>query len=135
VRAVADAIPAGSRFMTSDANAAWTVGQTLRFLRRVADVDAYLEQPCRTTAELAKARRRSTLPIMIDESAREPADVLRALELDSIDAINLKPVRVGGLTKAARIRDLAAAAGVMLLLDEPQGPTWRRRGWRSSVRP
>jgi cis-L-3-hydroxyproline dehydratase len=30
-------------------------------------------------------------------------------------------VRVGGLTKAARIRDLARAAGWMILADEPQG--------------
>ena len=37
------------------------------------------------------------------------------------DAINIKPSRVGGLTKAARIRDLALAAGVMILVDEPQG--------------
>jgi len=42
-------------------------------------------------------------------------------ELDSIDALNLKPTRVGGLTKAARIRDLAQASGLKILLDEPQG--------------
>jgi L-alanine-DL-glutamate epimerase-like enolase superfamily enzyme len=59
--------------------------------------------------------------MIIDEGARDAADVLGALALDCIDAINLKPARVGGLTKAARIRDLAQACGLMLLLDEPQG--------------
>jgi L-alanine-DL-glutamate epimerase-like enolase superfamily enzyme len=41
--------------------------------------------------------------------------------VDSIDAINLKLTRVGGLTKAARIRDLAQASGLKIMLDEPQG--------------
>jgi L-alanine-DL-glutamate epimerase-like enolase superfamily enzyme len=44
-----------------------------------------------------------------------------AIGMGCIDAINLKPVRVGGLTKAARIRDLCEAAGIMILVDEPQG--------------
>ncbi len=53
-------------------------------------------------------------------SAR-PADLLQVIALGCADALNLKPVRVGGLTKAARIRDLALAAGLMILVDEPQG--------------
>jgi L-alanine-DL-glutamate epimerase-like enolase superfamily enzyme len=121
VRAVAAAIPSDSTFMTSDANRGYTVADTLRFLRGVGQVDTYLEQPCPTTAELARVRPHSPLPIMIDESARTPADVLDALALGCIDAINLKPVRVGGLTKAARIRDMAQAAGVKIMVDEPQG--------------
>lgn len=121
VRAVADALPADSAFLTSDANRGWTVADTLRFVTAVAGVDTYLEQPCRTTAELARVRRHCALPIIIDEGARDAADVLGALALDCIDAINLKPTRVGGLTKAARIRDLAQAAGLMILVDEPQG--------------
>jgi cis-L-3-hydroxyproline dehydratase len=121
VRAVTGALPAGSAFLTCDANRGWTVAETLRFVQAVAGVDTYLEQPCPTTAELARLRRHCPLPIMIDEGAREPADILDALALGCIDAINLKPSRVGGITKAARIRDLAQAAGLMILVDEPQG--------------
>ena len=58
---------------------------------------------------------------MVDENAREAADLLQVIALGCADALNLKPVRVGGLTKAARIRDLALAAGLMILVDEPQG--------------
>ena len=121
VRAAADAIPSDSVFMTSDANRGYTVSDTLRFLQAVQGVDTYLEQPCQTTAELARVRPHSALPIMIDESAKTPADVLDALALRCIDAINLKPARVGGLTKAARIRDIAQAGGLMIMVDEPQG--------------
>jgi L-alanine-DL-glutamate epimerase-like enolase superfamily enzyme len=120
-RAVAAAIPSDSSFMTSDANKGWTVAQAVRFANGVADVDTYIEQPCRTVAELARVREMSSKPMMLDESVKDMADLLSALHVGCVDAINLKVVRVGGLTKAARIRDVAQAAGCMLLIDEPQG--------------
>jgi cis-L-3-hydroxyproline dehydratase len=121
VHAMVAAMPADSRFLTSDANRGWTVAQTLRFLAAIPGVDTYLEQPCKTIAELARVRPHVTLPMMVDESARDAADLLQIVGLGIADAINIKPVRVGGLTKAARIRDLALAAGLMILVDEPQG--------------
>ncbi|MEV5650627.1 mandelate racemase/muconate lactonizing enzyme family protein [Nocardia sp. NPDC052254] len=121
VRAVAQVVPDDSTFMTSDANKGWTVAQTLRFVREIRDVDTYLEQPCPTTAELARVRATADLPVMIDESLKEGADVLAALASGAADAVNLKIVRVGGLTKAARIRDLAQIAGWPVFVDEPQG--------------
>jgi L-alanine-DL-glutamate epimerase-like enolase superfamily enzyme len=121
VRAVADAIPPDSTFMTSDANKGWTVGQTLRFAAEIDGVDTYLEQPCPTIAELRRVRSAVARPLMADESLRTEADCLELLSAGCVDAINLKIVRVGGLTKAARIRDLAHAAGWMILADEPQG--------------
>ncbi|HEY1919752.1 MAG TPA: enolase C-terminal domain-like protein [Streptosporangiaceae bacterium] len=121
VHAVTEALPADSAFLTSDANRGWTVSDTLRFVRAVAGADTYLEQPCQTLAELARVRPHCPLPMMVDEGVKEPADLLAAVTLGCADAINIKPSRVGGLTKAARIRDLALAAGVMILVDEPQG--------------
>ena len=121
VRAVAEAVPSDSTFMTSDANKGWTVAQTLRFAAAIEGVDTYLEQPCPTIAELRKVRAVVTQPMMADESLRTEADCLDLIAAGCADAINLKVVRVGGLTKAARIRDLAQAAGWMILADEPQG--------------
>ncbi|HCB02693.1 MAG TPA: mandelate racemase/muconate lactonizing enzyme family protein [Nocardioides sp.] len=121
VRAVAGAIPSDSTFMTSDANKGWTVAQTLRFAAAIEGVDTYLEQPCPTIAELQQLRSVLARPLMADESLRTEADCLDLLRAGCADAINLKVVRVGGLTKAARIRDLAHAAGWMILADEPQG--------------
>ena len=120
-RAVAASVPSDSSFMTSDANTGWTVAQALRFAKGVEDVDTYIEQPCRTIAELARVREMSSKPMMVDESLKDTTDLLSALQVGCVDAINLKVVRVGGLTKAARIRDIAQAAGCMLLIDEPQG--------------
>jgi L-alanine-DL-glutamate epimerase-like enolase superfamily enzyme len=121
VRAVAAAIPADSTFMTSDANKGWTVAQALRFAAGIEGVDTYLEQPCPSIAELRRIREVLSRPLMADESLRTEADCLDLVSAGCVDAINLKVVRVGGLTKAARIRDLAQAAGWMVLADEPQG--------------
>ena len=121
VRAVAEAVPSDSTFMTSDANKGWTVAQTLRFAAAIEDVDTYLEQPCPTIDELSRIRSVIPRPLMADESLRTESDCLDLLRAGCADAINLKVVRVGGLTKAARIRDLAHAAGWMILADEPQG--------------
>jgi L-alanine-DL-glutamate epimerase-like enolase superfamily enzyme len=121
VRAVAGAIPADSTLMTSDANKGWTVAQALRFTAGIEGVDTYLEQPCPTIAELAQIRSVVNRPLMADESLRTESDCLDLLRAGCADAVNLKVVRVGGLTKAARIRDLAHSAGWMILADEPQG--------------
>jgi L-alanine-DL-glutamate epimerase-like enolase superfamily enzyme len=121
VRAVADAIPADSTFLTSDANTGWTVAQALQFAAAIGDVTTYLEQPCATLADLVRLRPLIQRPMMVDESLKSEADALDIARSGCADAINLKVVRVGGLTKAARIRDLARAAGWMILADEPQG--------------
>jgi L-alanine-DL-glutamate epimerase-like enolase superfamily enzyme len=120
-RAVAEALGPDSSFMTCDANAGWTAGQAMRFVNGIRDLNAFVEQPARSLAECAQVAAVSTLPILLDEIIKTQADLVDALKVGCVQAINLKPVRVGGLTKAARIRDLAEAAGVMLLIDEPQG--------------
>jgi L-alanine-DL-glutamate epimerase-like enolase superfamily enzyme len=121
VHAIGDVLPDDSALLTCDANQGWTVADTLRFVGAIPGVDTYLEQPCPTTAELARVRSRCSLPIMMDEGAIRLGDILDALSLGTVDALNLKPTRVGGITKAARIRDLAQATGLKVLLDEPQG--------------
>jgi cis-L-3-hydroxyproline dehydratase len=121
VHAVAEVAPADLGFVTWDANKGWTVAQTMRFAAAVESLDGYLEQPCATTAELRRVGAMVRRPLMADESLRTTADALDLATSGTVDAINLKPTRVGGLTKAARIRDLAQAAGWMVLPDEPQG--------------
>jgi cis-L-3-hydroxyproline dehydratase len=121
VRAIAEAIPPDSTFLTSDANKGWTVAQALQFAAAIGDVNTYIEQPCPNLADLVRLRPLLRQPLMVDESLKSEADALDVARAGCADAINLKVVRVGGLTKAARVRDLARAAGWMVLADEPQG--------------
>jgi cis-L-3-hydroxyproline dehydratase len=121
VRAIAQAIPSDSTFLTSDANKGWTVAQALQFAAAIGDTNTYIEQPCPNLADLVQLRPLLRHPLMADESLKSEADALDIARAGCADAINLKVVRVGGLTKAARVRDLARAAGWMVLADEPQG--------------
>lgn len=108
-------------FFTCDANTGWAPADALRFLRALEDFDVYLEQPCSSLRELAEVRAHSQLPMLIDESVRDVPDLVAAIGAGCAQALNLKPTRVGGLTKAARIRDFAEAMHVKLLIDEPMG--------------
>ncbi|MGH7643600.1 MAG: mandelate racemase/muconate lactonizing enzyme family protein [Candidatus Dormibacteria bacterium] len=121
LEAVANALEGCSDFMTSDANRGWTMAQAIRFVDRVAGIDTFVEQPCATTRELRQIRSRCRIPIIIDEGVRTAEDLLYCLRIGAADAVNIKPVRVGGLTKAARLRDVAQAAGMMIMIDDPMG--------------
>lgn len=120
-RAVAAAVAGSCDFMTCDANAGWPVADALRFLNGISGVDTYLEQPCPTLAELRQLRNRSTAPLIADESIIDERDMFACVSDMSADAVNIKPARVGGITRAARIRDIAQAAGLKIMIDDPMG--------------
>jgi L-alanine-DL-glutamate epimerase-like enolase superfamily enzyme len=119
--AVFEVLPESTCFVTCDANKGWTVAQALRYLDKVRGLDFYLEQPCPTLAELAAVKAATPVPVMVDESVRDVSDLLATASPRCADALNLKIVKVGGLTKAARIRDVADALGIEVLVDDPQG--------------
>lgn len=121
VHRVAEAVGGQSDFLTSDANGGWSLPDAIRFARAVEDVDTYVEQPCATLSELAHLRGRVRQPIVVDEAVVTAGDLLASLRLGAAEALNIKPARVGGLTKAARLRDLAHAAGVRVMVDDPMG--------------
>ncbi|MBS1893921.1 MAG: mandelate racemase/muconate lactonizing enzyme family protein [Actinobacteria bacterium] len=121
VRAVVDVIGERHPYLACDANRGWSSAEAIRFSRALAGVETILEQPCSSLVEVARVAAATGRPIAVDEIVKEPRDLLAAVESRCADALNLKPTRVGGLTKAARIRDLAAALGVMVTVDEPLG--------------
>lgn len=75
----------------------------------------YVEQPLpptASTADLARLRRRMHVPIAADESVSDLATARALLDADAVDAMVVKPARVGGVAEAAAIVELAAQAGV-----------------------
>jgi len=118
--AVHDALRAGEE-MSADANRGWTLAQALQVLRAVRDLDFLLEQPCYSYEDCRAVRRRIDRPVMLDEVIDGMDMLLRALADDAADAINLKIAKVGGLTKARRIRDVCAAMGMELGIEDIGG--------------
>ncbi len=120
IRAIGAHLPATDS-VTFDANRAWLADSAIRVMRQTEDVDAYFEQPCETYEENLQVRRATRQPIILDESLHTYGDVLRAVQDRACEAIGLKLNRVGGLTKARRIRDLCVAAGLRMNIEATGG--------------
>jgi L-alanine-DL-glutamate epimerase-like enolase superfamily enzyme len=99
-----------------DFNGSLTSAAALAVLESVARFDLeYAEQPIPPVAgaeALAQLRRATIVPIAADESVREVGAARALLEARAVDALVVKPGRVGGLRQAAAIVELAADASV-----------------------
>jgi L-alanine-DL-glutamate epimerase-like enolase superfamily enzyme len=110
-----------SDLLVADANTGWTMHEAARVVAAVADLDVYIEQPCRSYAECLAVRRRTSLPFVMDETIDGLEMLLRGLEDGAFDAINLKISKVGGLTRARLIRDVCVQAGVAMTIEDTWG--------------
>jgi L-alanine-DL-glutamate epimerase-like enolase superfamily enzyme len=118
--AVRDAV-GGDVVLFADANGAFTPGAARRFLRATRDLDYVLEQPCRTYAECASVRRVTDRPLVLDESIVTLDDLLRAHREGVADGVTIKLQRVGGITRAMLIRDVAVELGVEVTVEDAGG--------------
>jgi L-alanine-DL-glutamate epimerase-like enolase superfamily enzyme len=107
--------------LVADANTGWTRADAARVVAAVSDLDVYIEQPCASFEECLSIRRRTSLPFVLDESITDTAMLLRGLEEDAMDIINLKISKVGGLTRAKLIRDLCVQAGIGMTIEDTWG--------------
>ncbi|KAJ4002824.1 hypothetical protein NW752_012356 [Fusarium irregulare] len=120
VKAVRAALP-DHVIIWVDANGGWTKDQALTFARAIGqDITVGLEQPCRTLSDCTEVSRRTGLPVMLDESIITVADLFAA-HAGGITGVNIKPSRVGGLTKARTIRDVAVALDMVINCDDTWG--------------
>jgi L-alanine-DL-glutamate epimerase-like enolase superfamily enzyme len=105
-----------------DANGGWRRQDAIIAARLLEGFDRLrLEQPCPTLEECLAVRRLSTLPMVLDEVITDLPTLVRAAAADAMDHINLKVGRVGGLTKARRMRDAAVELGLTLTIEDSWG--------------
>jgi cis-L-3-hydroxyproline dehydratase len=105
----------------ADANGGWSLSSAVQAVARMSDLPVRLEQPCRTLDECARLAAHTSLPIVLDECVVTPDDLVAGRERVGNTGINLKPSRVGGLTKARLIRDLAQSLGLTFTVDDTWG--------------
>jgi muconate cycloisomerase len=100
--------------ITVDANQAWpTPKHAIRILRRIEEYDIrFAEQPVEGLRRLAQVAGAVNVPIMADESAWTPQDVLEIAELRAADLISLYTTKPGGLLNAKKVAAVAEAAGL-----------------------
>lgn len=97
-----------------DVNRAWTRPEALQVMNALADLPVAFEQPCETLEDCAAVRRLTRHPISIDERLETLSDMARIVGEGIGEIANIKINRVGGLTKAAQIRDMALAGGCQI---------------------
>jgi L-alanine-DL-glutamate epimerase-like enolase superfamily enzyme len=99
-----------------DANCAWNGRETVEKSRQLKELGVeFIEQPLppERLGEMAEVRRSSALPLYADESAVEPADVLRLA--GAFDGIVIKLVKCGGILPALSMIELARASGLKVM--------------------
>lgn len=120
IRMISEMLKAGD-VLVADANTGWTQHQALRVADAVQDIDVYLEQPCATYRECLTVRRKTHKPFVLDEVIDSAGMVVRGIEDQAMDVVNLKISKVGGLTKARQIRDLCVSLGIALTIEDSWG--------------
>jgi L-alanine-DL-glutamate epimerase-like enolase superfamily enzyme len=106
--------------VVADANGGWSLQDALIAARLLEALPVYLEQPCRTLAECAHVRRATSLPLIFDEVVTDAASLVAARDAGA-GTVNLKLGKVGGLTRARLLRDLAQSLGVSLTIEDTWG--------------
>lgn len=94
-----DAVRALVPTVRVDANGGWTVDEAVRAAAALTAHGPleYLEQPCRTVAELAEVRRRVEVAVAADESIRKADDPLAVVRAGAADIAVLKVAPLGGV--------------------------------------
>ncbi len=105
-----------------DANASLDVDRAVRIvdeLKKHGCVPALFEQPVRDGDDafdaLAEIRRRTSVPIALDESAKHARDVIRAQRAGAADVVNVKLMK-SGVRAAMEVAVAARSCGLGLMI-------------------
>ena len=108
--------------IVADANGGWRLQDAVVAARQLEHLErVFFEQPCPTLEECLIVRQRTTLPMVLDECIGDVHSLLRAYEAKALEAFNLKISKVGGLTRAKLMRDLAVALGLRVTIEDTWG--------------
>lgn len=102
-----------------DANQGYSVAQAQELIARTEKINLELiEQPTSKSDPqlLGKVTHSVPIPVMADESMLTPGDAFRLAQNELVDMVNVKLMKVGGLTQALRISALAAAADIEVMI-------------------
>ena len=107
-----EAIRRPGEIVLYDVNRGWTRQQALQVMAATQDLNVMFEQPCETLDDIAAISGRHAAPVSVDETLVTLQDATRIARDGMAEVFGIKLNRVGGLTKAARLRDVALAHGI-----------------------
>lgn len=98
-----------------DGNQGYNVEEAVDFVKGAEKVGIEIfEQPSKVKHEqnLGLITEQVNLPVMADESLKTLKDAFRLAQNERIDMINIKIMKVGGITEAMHINSVAKSAGL-----------------------
>lgn len=100
--------------LTVDANNGYrSPKEAVRTIKAMEEYDIlYMEQPVEGLDAMAEVTRRVDTPIMADESAWTPWDILEIIEKRAADIISIYTTKPGGLFPAKKVAAIAESAGL-----------------------
>ena len=105
----------------ADANQGWRVDNAIRVARATRDLDYILEQPCKTYEECQQVRRKTDLPMKLDECVTDMHMAQRIVADMGADMVCLKISNLGGLSKARRVRDYFIENRIPVIAEDTWG--------------
>ncbi len=111
VKAIRDAV-GEDVIIIVDANIGWSAREAVRVIRRIEELDVYVEQPSRHLEDLVEIRRNTSVPIIADESCQGLQDTVRIIQMEAADIISMKITKFAGFYEARRVLSLCEAFGL-----------------------
>ena len=102
-----------------DANQAWSLEESLRYLREVKDCKLELVEqpvPAKELTALKEISHATKISILADEAVFTLADVKYVVENRCADMINIKLMKCGGVSRAVEILEYAREKGITCML-------------------
>lgn len=104
-----------------DANEGYTLEKALRVVETLEELGAdveILEQPtpAKYLYALKEVTAQCTVPIMADETALSLRDSLKAVKMEIADMINIKLMKIGGITNAIKANTYAEIAEIPVMI-------------------
>jgi len=101
----------------ADANCRWTLPEAMKVVQAIEDLDVMIEQPCLTFEDCMHVRSQTNQSIKLDELVTDLSMAQRITQDRAADVACVKMSRVGGLTKARKIRDHFVDHGVKVVTE------------------